>query len=686
MINGISLKSWPSTDLLINGGTPSGIACALRAAREGLTVRVVNYTGHIGGMLSAGLGLYDTSFPGARAPIVSEVFSEILRYYEEFYGQDSENARLCRENQTFEPHVAEAVFERLVSAEPNITIERGRYPVSVMRSGRKLEAVCYRAFDGTHEDVWATASCFVDASYEGDLLAEAGTAWRAGRESRQEYGEPHAGRIFTRYVECANENSKFPFEASRGLIKLKPFDLTSGQIFPGSTGEGDGAIMAYNYRIFLSSDPDNQRPVPKPERYERRNYLGILEDELENLGKEYPLKSKWLIEDARKFRFRNHRKIPNNKVSWNHGNFPGRNHGYPAASWAERMEILQAHRDHELGLLWFLQNDPEVPPELRREAGRWALAADEFTDNSNFPWEIYVREARRLIGRKVFTELDASIAPGLKRAPVHGDSIAIAEWMMDSHECNTSRQPGSACEGAVLLSELTRPAQVPYRCLLPVDIDNLLVPVCCSATHIGMGTLRVEPTWMHLGESSAIACALAIREGLMPGDLSSDPLQFELLDRGIMITFINEFDMSAPTESQKAMQFFGAKGFFHEYHVRPAEPLDAATAREWAVAYADWKNGTLDPLTRARCIAALAGSEAGPVDASTFRDMLAVQFAARGLVPPDFSNPSWESTHSLTRAAACELLWLLPTTGRPLPCRPDAGTRSQADALVSRMV
>ncbi len=645
-------------DVVVYGGTPGGIAAALRCAREGMGVALINAHQHLGGMLTSGLGLYDTSYFGKRAPLVEEIFAGILAHYKELYGADSENVRLCEQHRTFEPHVAERVLTRLVEQEKNITALKGWWIDRVERDGRLIHALGLRENGGARR-MRIEGQIFVDASYEADLAACAGAPYRVGRESRAEFGEPHAGKIFSRYDEQSDEAKKFPYAGANGYIKLRPFDLCTGRIFPGSTGEGDRAIMAYNFRLSLSRDPANHAPIPKPANYARETYLGLLQDEKTSLGIPYPVKSKWLVDDIRSFKFRNHRPIPNSKLSWNHGNFTGRNHRYPDADWEERNEILAAHRDHEMGLLWFLQNDEEVPAEVRARARELGLARDEFADNGHIPWEIYVREARRIKGRAVFTELDASLASGISRTPPHADSIAISEWMMDSHECTTERQPGSMYEGAVLLSELTRPAQVPYRCLLPHGIDNLLVPVCLSATHIGWGTIRVEPTWIHIAESAAFACVLALRTKQAPAAIDVQQLQHLLVARGLMISFFNDFDMATPAAWVPAVQFFGSKGFFATYDARPNDLLDRETARRWIEGLCSLALGKLSPLPLAQAIARVQVAEAVP--AREFAALVAQQVAfvldttKHQAVVQDW--PGAKTDDPVTRGDACAFLY-----------------------------
>ncbi|MEJ1973029.1 MAG: FAD-dependent oxidoreductase, partial [Lacunisphaera sp.] len=259
--------------------------------------------------------------------------------------------------------------------------------------------------DGWHRaEETLSAPAFVDASYEGDLAQKAGATMVVGRESRAQYGEPHAGKIFTKMRPVPNPKLFTELGLDVGL-----FALESNEILPGSTGEADDAVQAYNFRVCWTRDPANRLPVPKPARYERDIYL--------------ELESRW--------RFTN--RVPNAKTSWNAPLLIGGNRAYPAGDWAARDEITARHRDLALGLLWFLQNDAVVPAGIRAEASQWGLPKDEFADNGGFPWEMYVREARRLVGRKVFTQADGMAAPGLERAPVQADSIAITEWPLDSH-------------------------------------------------------------------------------------------------------------------------------------------------------------------------------------------------------------------------------------------------------------
>ena len=249
--------------------------------------------------------------------------------------------------------------------------------------------------------------------------------------------------------------------------------------------------------------------------------------------------------------------------------------------WAQRNIIKQAHVEHALGLLYFLQNDKDVPREIRKRARQWGLAKDEYADNNHIPYEIYVREGRRYSGRYIFTEHDVLIEKGIHRTPIHDDSIAISDWYIDIHDCSTERKPGSENDGVIMITEESRPAQIPYRTLLPENIDNLLITVCLSSSHVGWGSIRTEPTLVHIGEAAGFAAAQAIRMNENPSDIQVIKLQKTLVENGVMISMFNEFDMKTQKRWIPAIQFFGTKGFFKSYDAKPDGPIDVLTANNW---------------------------------------------------------------------------------------------------------
>ena len=617
-------------DLCVYGATPAGIACAVRAAREGLAVALVHHHAHIGGMWTNGLGVLDTVYDGPRAPLYDEIVARMCELTRNESGADSEAYRrtqwdppeVSSRHPYFAPHVAEAVLDSLVEETSSLRLLRERAPWRVSRAGRLLLGVAFEGSGGAGE---IEAATFADASYEGDLYAAAGARFRVGRESRRELNEIHAGRIFS-VLRRDSDRDGYPRAIRRGELRLRTYGAITGEICAGSTGEGDGAIQAYNVRLCLTNDPQKRRLPARPGWYRRELF--------------HKLRDRWQITGD----------VPVRKMSWNAANLPEGGWRYPLASWEERRRIVERHRDWALGLLHFLQNDADVPEELRSRARQWGLAADEFTDNDNVPYEMYVREARRLVGRYLFTEHDSTLAPGLARAPVHGDSIGVTEWALDSHECHWDTVGGSSREGKILMTELTRPGQVPYRCLLPREIDNLLVPGCCSASHVGWGTVRVEPTMVPIGEAAGRAAAQAGADGVPVADVDVAAVQRALVESGAMLTFLNDGN-PGDGDAVPALQMLGVNGFFASYDARPAEPLDRAEAALWADGLAEVRAGSNVPDELARRILTCALAGRGATRGEWDELLRARAMAAE--------RDDAESAAALTRAEAAGLAYRL---------------------------
>ena len=662
-------------DLVVVGGTPGGVAAAIRASREGLRVLLTHYHSHLGGLLSSGIGVLDTQYGGKRAPIHGEFCERLIDHYRDTYGADSEQLKIClyhghsrfwelekarggefiddvdeREvvalpnesayyygKMCFEAKIAESIINEMLRVEEGIEVWQNRFPAAVERIGRMLTAVYLEGFDG-RQRVRVQAKTYIDASYEGDLMAAAGASYRIGREGRSEFNEMHAGRIFTALHFADDEEVGYPREAVEGKLNLEPYRAISQQILAGSTGGGDHKIQAYNYRMILSSDPENRVMPEKPSDYNRDIY--------------FALRDRWSVGMV----------LPNNKRGWNTANLPGGAYEYPDGDWETRRAVARRHKHHALGLLYFLQHDEDVPQALREQFQQLGLAKDEFTDNGNFPYEMYVCEGRRLEGRYMLKESDCTLAPDLSRTPIHHDSIAIAEWTMDSHSVSFEKMPGGRHEGKILLTELTRPSQIPYRTILPANIDNLLVPVCLSATHVAWGTVRLEPTWMHIGESAAHAVALALENGVAPADVDVNRLQRRLVESGIMISFFNEFDMATDEPWVPAIQYFGAKGFFDAYDARPDDPLTTAEAMVWAGGCGQLLNGSLDSMKLARRIHGL-GEERDAVTVAGFTRLLEDELRCRDRLPSEGVARSvgrnYEPDHRLLRKEACRMLYEL---------------------------
>jgi predicted neuraminidase len=561
-------------DLVVIGGTPGGIACAVRAAREGLSVVLVNRHDHLGGIMSSGLGAWDTQYEGRRSPLYDEMRQAFFDFYRRTYGEDSPQYRDALPGKTghnngrFEPHVAERLFTELVEREKNITVLRGFVPVGVERDAAAVKAVTIRPMRGGGDTV-LRGKVFADATYEGDLAALAKVPYRVGRESRDEFGEPHAGIVFMKPVSQPPDAESARLAELRSAMNLREF--TGWQIrLPASTGAADPAVQACNYRTPLVTGPANRVPITKPENYDPY-YLKTLEV------------------------YSGVASIPNGKFSWNRPQLLGLQTPYVEADWTERQRIMDRHWETTLALLYFHQHDPTVPEKVRAAWLEYGLAKDEFVDNGHRPYEMYVREARRITARAMFTQHDAMLAPGLGRAPVHGDSIAVTEWYMDAHGCTTARVPGSMDEGKAMLHQETFPGQLPWRCLLPQGVDNLIVPVCLGATHVAWGSVRLEPVFMQTGEAAGLAAAIAVKGGQPPAGLDADRLVRELCRRKFMLSFFNDIDVGADDPRVAAAQYFGTKGFFADYDARLDAPLETATQAVWERGLAALRAGTLDP-------------------------------------------------------------------------------------------
>jgi hypothetical protein len=302
--------------------------------------------------------------------------------------------------------------------------------------------------------------------------------------------------------------------------------------------------------------------------------------------------------------------------------------------------------------LWYMQNEPEVDDKIRQAFAGYGLAADEFIDNNHIPYEIYVREARRLVGRAVFTEHDNLVPEGLARTPVHADSIAITDWPVDSVACLPRSVGKSHMDGVFFLSEICRPAQVPFRCLLPKETDNLLVPVALSASHVGWGSIRLEPVWMQTGEAAGFAAALAVKGGTAPAEIDPDLLIRTLVKNRFAVSFFNDAD-SATAAQWPALQYLGTQGFFASYDADPAGLLTRPVAEVWADAFTRIRHAGYNPAATAAAVhAAESRKDAGAVSFAEFLTLL------------KHAHTSANDT-GLTRGEACRLMFKLIESADP---------------------
>ena len=451
-------------------------------------------------------------------------------------------------------------------------------------------------------------------------------AYRVGRESREEFNEPHAGRIFVKPSKTAPSEHLRALEEAHDRLNLRPFPGFQAIVEAEGSGQADHRVQAYNWRVASTNVPENRLDPVKPDNYNPELYKRIDKPGLMDVGPP-----------------------PNGKMRINRPQLLELQHTYPDGSWEERRKVMDAHWDALQGCLYFLRHDPSVPEDTRAAWQNWGLAKDEFTDNNNRPYEIYARETRRLEGRHIFTEHDAALVDGTERTPVRTDSIAITEWYIDIHACSDEKLPGTLHEGKIMLHQETFPAQLPFRVILPKEFNNLLVPVCVSSSHVGWSTVRLEPTWMNIGEAAGYAAALAVKQDIAPANLNTDELVRTVAEGCVMISFFNDVDVSAEDTWVPAVQYFGTKGFFPTYDARPEEPLDRATAELWVKGFQALLQGELEPVELAKTLYKVTSAGAS-VSLAEFRQLLSPEFAMDNPLPED---------HQLTRGEGCWLLFKL---------------------------
>lgn len=522
-------------DVVVYGGTSAGVMAAVQAQRMGKSVIIVCPDKHLGGLTSSGLGYTDTGDKTVIGGLAREFYQRIWQHYDrpgawkwqrrEDYGNKGQGTPAIdgahRTMWIFEPHAAEAVFEGFIR-DHDIPVRRDEWldrERGVRKAGPRITSIT------TLSGATFTGRMFIDATYEGDLMAAAGVSYHVGREARSVYGEQWNG------VQKGARHHGHHFSVIREKISpyVIPGDPASGVLPristepPGEDGQGDHRVQAYCYRLCLTELPENRVPFPKPEGYDARQYE-LLARVLaagwgEPLGKFDPVPN-WKTD------VNNHGPMSTDNI--------GFNYDYPEASYERRREILKEHEHYQKGWLWFLANDPRVPEPLRARMSRWGLARDEFTDNGHWPRQIYVREARRMIGHYIMTEHEL-----FRRRPTP-ESVGMGSYTMDSH--NVQRYITS--EGFVenegdIGVRLPGPYEIARGSLLPKksECENLLVPVCVSSSHIAFGSIRMEPVFMILGQSAATAAALALDAGLAVQDLPYARLRARLLaDRQILET------------------------------------------------------------------------------------------------------------------------------------------------------
>jgi hypothetical protein len=523
----------PTYDVVVYGGTSAGVMAAVQAKRMDRSVIIVCPDKHLGGLSSGGLGWTDTGNKAVIGGLAREFYGRVWKHYQqpeawrwqkpEEYGNRGQGTPAIDGDQRtmwiFEPHVAEKVFEDFV-AEYQIPVHRDQWldrASGVTRSGPRIESITMLSGDTYRGKI------FIDATYEGDLMAAAGIEYHVGREAQSDYDEKWAG------VQTGVLHHRHHFGVLKKPVDpyVVPEDPSSGVLPrisaepPGEFGQGDDKVQAYCFRMCLTDLPENRVPFAKPAGYDPGQYELLVR----------------IYDAGWRETFDKFDPIPNRKTDTNnHGPMStdniGMNYDYPDASYERRREIIREHETYQQGWLYFIANDPRVPDEVRREMSRWGLAKDEFADNGHWPHQIYVREARRMIGRSVMTENEL-----LKRRPVP-ESVGMGSYGIDSHNVQRYITPEGHVQNEGDIGVSTQgPYQIALGSIQPKkeQCENLLVPVCVSSTHIAFGSIRMEPVFMILGQSAATVASMAIENGQAVQDVQYQQLRERLLaDRQVL--------------------------------------------------------------------------------------------------------------------------------------------------------
>lgn len=512
-------------DVVVYGASSSGIIAAVKAARMGRSVILVEPSSHLGGLTTGGLGATDIGLERAIGGMSLEFYRRLREYYRDstLWRQESREEYMARSGRYlhpdsdamfgFEPHAAKRVYEQMLNEE-NIPVMMNERLVlgsrGVSKRGNRISSI------HTESGNTFRGRVFIDATYEGDLMAMAGVSYHVGRESNNTYDE-----VLNGVQPIRTSNHIFP-----GFVDpfIEPGNRRSGLVpevhdqSPGVEGEGDDRIQAYCFRMCLTDSPDNRIPFEKPDGYEELQYELLFRNYEAGETRGLPMSP-----------------MPNRKTDTNNRwgfstNYIGRNYNYPTADHSSREEIIEQHAHYQKGLMWTLANHPRVPDHIRSEISRWGLAADEFTDNGGWPTQIYVREARRMTGEYVMTEHDC------RRLRLASDSVGLGSYTMDSHNVQRYVTPDGCVQNEGNIEVSPRgPYQISYRSLLPKRRECANLLVSCngvSSSHIAFGSIRMEPVFMVLGHSAAVAAVQSVERGVDLHDLDYSELRTQLLADG----------------------------------------------------------------------------------------------------------------------------------------------------------
>lgn len=510
LLTGNAAIAQHSYDMVVYGGSASGVMTAVAGARQGLQVALVNPGRHIGGLVSGGLSGTDTGRREVIGGLALEFYFRAGRYYQlDRHLQDTAWMP--------EPKAAEAIMRDMLR-ESKVTVienQRLREKTGVRKDGARIVEFT------TESGARYQAKVFADCTYEGDLMAQAKVSYTYGRESTRQYGESLAG------IRAHTPSHQFAVDV--------PARDENGNLLPeisaeprGEAGAADKRIQAYNFRVIATNVPGNRVPWPKPARYDAKRYellARYLNAMTSYMGRALDINEVNLL-----------RVIPNGKADFNNrGGFStdyiGTNYLYPEGSYATRERIWKEHEEYQKGFYYFLATDPRVPKPLQDQMNQWGLARDEFVDTGHWPHQLYIREARRMIGEYVATQKD------LQTDLTKPDAIGMGSYNSDSHNLQRFVNAKGFVENEGDVQVPVKPYQIAYRSLVPkrAEAVNLLVPVCLSASHIAYSSMRMEPQYMLLGHAAGIAAALAVKHGVALQDVPVAGLQKQLLAEGAVL-------------------------------------------------------------------------------------------------------------------------------------------------------
>lgn len=545
------IKGQNEYDVVIYGGTSAGISAAIQSSRMGKSVLLIEPTHRIGGLTTGGLGATDIGNKVAIGGISREFYQNIRKYYNDsdnWHWQKREEYKGTRTGKnedamwTFEPSAALDVYKKMMESE-NIKLvyaERLNRRDGVKKDGAKILEI--EMENGSSY----IGKVFIDASYEGDLMAAAGVSYAVGRESLKEYGETlngvQANKVSLTLRQTISRNALHhnfidgvdPYivkgDPSSGLL---PFIIEGG---PGIDGSGDKGIQAYCFRMTLTDHPENRIPFTRPENYNELDYELLFRN---YEAAEGPLEEMYHYGDPLVPWINT--PMPNRKTDTNNQkgfstDFIGQNFDYPEATYEERERIIEQHLNYQQGLMWTLAYHPRIPEKVRDLVSKWGTPKDEYDREDGWPDQLYIREARRMISGYILTQKHCE---GIEVAE---DPVGLGAYGMDSHQVQRYVDANGFVqnEGNVEAS-VPGPYPIAYRSIVPKidECNNLVVPVCVSATHIAFGSIRMEPVFMVLGQSAAIASCLAIDEGIAVQGINYEKLKSELLESGQVLSLEN---------------------------------------------------------------------------------------------------------------------------------------------------